>query len=27
LTFYFDFGLDHCLHGGYGWGSSTPRRK
>jgi hypothetical protein len=18
LTFYFDFGLDHCLHGGYG---------
>jgi hypothetical protein len=27
LTFNFDFGLDHPLHGGYGWGSPTPRRR
>jgi hypothetical protein len=26
LTFDFDFGLDHPVHGGYGWGSPTPRR-
>jgi hypothetical protein len=25
LTFY--FGLDHPVHGGYGWGSPTPRRR
>jgi hypothetical protein len=27
LTFDFDFGLDHPVYGGYGWGSPTPRRK
>jgi hypothetical protein len=27
LTFDFDFGLDHPVHGGYGWGSPTPRRR
>jgi hypothetical protein len=27
LTFHFDFGLDHPVHGGYGWGSPTPRRR
>jgi hypothetical protein len=27
LTFDFDFRLDHSVHGGYGWGSPTPRRK
>jgi hypothetical protein len=27
LTFDFDFGLDHPVHGGYGWGSPTPWRK
>jgi hypothetical protein len=26
LTFDFDFRLDHPVHGGYGWGSPTPRR-
>jgi hypothetical protein len=25
-TFDFDSGLDHPVHGGYGWGSPTPRR-
>jgi hypothetical protein len=24
-NFYFDFGLDHPVHGGYGWGSPIPR--
>jgi hypothetical protein len=23
----FDFGLDHLIHEGYGWGRPTPRRK
>jgi hypothetical protein len=23
----FDFGLDHLVHGGYGWGRPTQRRK
>jgi hypothetical protein len=27
LTFEFDFGLDHLVHGRYGWGSPTPRRR
>jgi hypothetical protein len=27
LTFDFDFGLDHPVHGGYGLGSPTPRTK
>jgi hypothetical protein len=27
LTFVFDVGLDHPVHGVYGWGSPTPRRK
>jgi hypothetical protein len=27
LAFDFDFGLDHPVHGGHGWGSPTPRRK
>jgi hypothetical protein len=27
LVFYFDLGLVHPVHGGYGWGSPTPRRK
>jgi hypothetical protein len=27
LIFDFNFGLDHLLHGGYGWGSPTPRRQ
>jgi hypothetical protein len=27
VTLTFDFGLDHPVHGGYGWGSPTPRRK
>jgi hypothetical protein len=27
LTFDFDFGLDHPVHGGYGWGSPIPRRR
>jgi hypothetical protein len=27
LTFDFDFGLDHAVHEGYGWGSPTPRRR
>jgi hypothetical protein len=27
LTFDFNFGLDHPVHGGYGWGSPIPRRK
>jgi hypothetical protein len=27
LAFDFDFGLDHPVHGGYGWGSPTPRRR
>jgi hypothetical protein len=27
LTFDFDFGLDHAVHGGYGRGSPTRRRK
>jgi hypothetical protein len=27
LTFDFDFGLDHSVHGGYGRGSPTLRRK
>jgi hypothetical protein len=26
LTFDFDFGLDHTVHGGYGCGSPAPRR-
>jgi hypothetical protein len=27
LTSDFDIGLDHPVHGGYGWGSPTPRRR
>jgi hypothetical protein len=27
LTFDFDFWLDHLVHGGYGWGIPTPRRR
>jgi hypothetical protein len=27
LTFHFDSGLDHPVHGGYGWGRPTPRRR
>jgi hypothetical protein len=27
LTFDFDCGLDHLVHGGYGWGSPTQRRR
>jgi hypothetical protein len=27
LNFGFDFGLDHPVHGGYGWGRHTWRRK
>jgi hypothetical protein len=27
FTFDFDFGLDHPVHGGYGSGSPTPRRR
>jgi hypothetical protein len=27
LTFDFGIGLDHPVHGGYGWGGPTPRRK
>jgi hypothetical protein len=27
LTFDFDFGLDHPVDGGYGWGRPTWRRK
>jgi hypothetical protein len=27
LTFDVDFGLDQPVHGGYGWGSPTPRRR
>jgi hypothetical protein len=27
LIFYFDFGLDHPVHGGYGRGRPTRRRK
>jgi hypothetical protein len=27
LIFVFDFGLYHPVHGGYGWGSPTPRRR
>jgi hypothetical protein len=27
VTLTFDFGLDHPVLGGYGWGSPTPRRR
>jgi hypothetical protein len=27
LTFDFDFGLDHLVHGGYGSGNPTQKRK
>jgi hypothetical protein len=27
LTFHFDFGLEHPVHGRYGWGRPTPRRR